>query len=51
VQLTPEGRRQFRAMARAHEAWVMELFAGLSASQQRQLFELLGQLKQTLPPR
>jgi DNA-binding MarR family transcriptional regulator len=51
VQLTPEGRRQFRAMARAHEAWVMELFAELSASQQRQLFELLGQLKQTLPPR
>lgn len=51
VQLTPEGRRQFRAMARAHEVWVMELFAGLSATQQRQLFELLGQLKQTLPPR
>jgi DNA-binding MarR family transcriptional regulator len=51
VQLTPEGRRQFRAMARAHEAWVMELFSGLDAAQQAQLFELLGRLKQSLPPR
>ena len=51
VQLTAEGRRQFRAMARAHEAWVTDLFGGLSAGQQSRLFELLGQLKQTLPPR
>jgi DNA-binding MarR family transcriptional regulator len=51
VQLTPEGRRQFRAMARAHEAWVMELFSGLSPAQQAQLFDLLGRLKQSLPPR
>lgn len=51
VRLTPEGRRQFRAMARAHEAWVMELFSGLTAAQQSQLFDLLGQLKQSLPPR
>ena len=51
VQLTPEGRRQFRAMARAHEAWVMDLFSGLSAAQQAQLFDLLGRLKQSLPPR
>ena len=51
VQLTSEGRRQFRAMARAHEAWVMDLFSGLSAAQQAQLFDLLGRLKQSLPPR
>ena len=51
VQLTPEGRRQFRTMARAHEAWVMELLGGLSAAQQAQLFELLGQLKQSIPVR
>lgn len=51
VQLTAEGRRQFRAMARAHEAWVMDLFSGLTAAQQAQLFELLGRLKQSLPPR
>jgi len=51
VALTPEGRRQFRAMAQAHEAWVAELFSGLSAAQQAQLFELLGALKATLPAR
>ncbi len=48
VQLTPAGRRQFRAMAQAHEAWVAELFSGLSSAQQAQLFELLGVLKRTL---
>jgi DNA-binding MarR family transcriptional regulator len=49
VTLTAEGQRQFRTMARAHEAWVAELFGGLSAVQQGQLFELLGQLKASLP--
>ena len=49
VALTAEGQRQFRAMARAHEAWVAELFGGLSAAQQNQLFQLLGQLKISLP--
>ncbi len=51
VQLTPAGRRQFRTMAQAHEAWVAELFSGLSSAQQAQLFELLGVLKQTLAAR
>ena len=49
VQLTVEGKRQFRAMARAHEAWVAELFGGLTPAQQAQLFALLGQLKASLP--
>jgi DNA-binding MarR family transcriptional regulator len=49
VLLTPEGKRQFRTMARAHEDWVIELFAGLDARQQAALFELLGVLKATLP--
>jgi DNA-binding MarR family transcriptional regulator len=49
VQLTADGRRQFRAMARAHELWVVELFGGLTSAQQAQLFELLGQLKQSIP--
>jgi DNA-binding MarR family transcriptional regulator len=48
VQLTAEGRRQFRAMAKAHEAWVVELFGGLSTAQQQQLFQLLGQLKSSV---
>jgi DNA-binding MarR family transcriptional regulator len=49
VLLTPEGKRQFRTMARAHEDWVIDLFAGLDARQQGALFELLGALKATLP--
>lgn len=49
VALTPEGKRQFRAMARAHEGWVVELFGGLTPAQQAQLFELLGRLKSSLP--
>ena len=49
VRLTPAGERQFDAMAQAHEAWVVELFGGLSARQQAQLFELLGALKRQLP--
>jgi DNA-binding MarR family transcriptional regulator len=48
VQLTVEGKLQFRAMARAHEGWVAELFGGLSTAQQAQLFELLGKLRLSL---
>jgi DNA-binding MarR family transcriptional regulator len=48
VQLTAEGRRQFDAMAREHEGWVIELLGGLSAAQQAQLFELLGLLKNSI---
>jgi len=51
VRLTAEGRRQFRAMARAHETWVTGLFEGLTPAQQTQLFDLLGRLKASLPPR
>jgi DNA-binding MarR family transcriptional regulator len=49
VRLTPAGQQQFRTMAQAHESWVAELFQGLSARQQAQLFELLGALKRQLP--
>jgi DNA-binding MarR family transcriptional regulator len=49
VLLTAEGRRQFRARARAHEGWIVELFGGLDTAQQATLFELLGELKRTLP--
>jgi DNA-binding MarR family transcriptional regulator len=49
VRLTAEGKRQFRAMAKAHEGWVVELLGGLGAAQQAALFELLGELKRSLP--
>lgn len=49
VRLTPEGRRQFRAMAREHQRWVAGLFEGLDAGTQAELYRLLGMLKQALP--
>ncbi|MDE2457345.1 MAG: MarR family transcriptional regulator [Burkholderiales bacterium] len=51
VALTRAGRRQFQTMARAHEAWVVDLLGGLDAAQQEQLFELLGRLKSSLAPK
>jgi DNA-binding MarR family transcriptional regulator len=51
VHLTASGARQFAAMAREHEAWVVELFGRLPAAEQAALFELLGALKARLPER
>lgn len=45
VKLTPQGRRQFKRMAAAHEAWIVELFGGWTAAQKGQVHELLAQLK------
>ena len=45
VRLTPKGRRSFEAMAREHEAWILELFAGLDAAAVQQLHAQLGQLR------
>lgn len=51
IRLTKRGREHFLAMARAHEAWVIELFAGLSEDKRGALRHLLGELKQSLPRR
>jgi DNA-binding MarR family transcriptional regulator len=45
VALTPEGERAFAMMARAHEGWIADLFAGLSAVEIERLMALLGTLK------
>lgn len=45
VKLTNKGRTVFGEMARVHERWIVELFAGLSDAHQRQLYELLAELK------
>jgi DNA-binding MarR family transcriptional regulator len=45
VSLTPEGRRAFRAMARTHEDWIAELFAGLSHDEIETLMTLLAKAK------
>jgi DNA-binding MarR family transcriptional regulator len=44
VRLTPKGVQRFQTMARAHEAWVDEILAGMSAADAEALTELLGKL-------
>ncbi len=48
VRLTAAGRRHFAAMARAHEALIVELLAGLSRAERRTMHTLLGTAKQHL---
>ena len=45
VSLTAEGRRAFRTMARTHEDWIAELFAGLSPADIEALMTLLAKTK------
>ena len=45
VRLTAKGRRSFEAMAREHEAWILELFAGLDGKTVQQLHSHLGALR------
>ena len=48
VRLTAAGRRHFAIMAREHEALVIELLDGLSATERRTMHALLGTVKQHL---
>jgi DNA-binding MarR family transcriptional regulator len=48
VRLTPRGRRVFERMAREHEHWILELFAGLDARAIEGLHERLGVLRRHL---
>src|SRR5205085_9523398 len=45
VSLTAEGRRVFRAMARANADWIGEMFAGLSHADVDELMRLLARTK------
>lgn len=45
VRLTPAGRRAFERMAREHEGWVVELFAGLDGADKQALYDGLGRLR------
>jgi DNA-binding MarR family transcriptional regulator len=45
VRLTPKGAQQFHAMAKAHEAWVGELFAEVGREDTDTLVGLLGALR------
>jgi DNA-binding MarR family transcriptional regulator len=48
IKLTPAGRKYFTRMAREHEAWIIESFAGLEAREVRHLHSLLGKAKKHL---
>ena len=45
VNLTAEGRKTFRAMARTHEGWIAEIFAGLTRGEIDELMRLLAKTK------
>ncbi len=45
VSLSAEGRRAFRTMARTHEDWIAEIFAGLSREEIEHLMQLLAKTK------
>src|SRR3990167_9097979 len=45
VRLTPKGHRTFQEMAREHEGWIVEAFAGLTDKDVATLHRLLGKVK------
>jgi DNA-binding MarR family transcriptional regulator len=48
VRLTPLGRRTFESMAKQHEQWIVELFAGLDSAAKQRLYTHLGELRMRL---
>ncbi len=45
VSLTRKGRKLFDKLAATHESWLVTMFSGMSAAEQRQMYELLGKLR------
>ena len=45
IRLTPEGKEQFAALARAHQDWIEEMIGGLDFTQRERLYVALGVLK------
>ena len=45
VRLTAKGRKLFNEMARQHESWIVDAFAGLSDKDLAVLHKLLGKVK------
>ena len=45
VRLTASGRKAFRAMAEAHERWIVDALSVLDRAQMSQLGDLLGTVK------
>lgn len=45
LQMTDLGRQHFELMAKEHEQWMLELFAGLDAATLTRMYQQLGQLR------
>jgi DNA-binding MarR family transcriptional regulator len=45
VRLTAKGRKLFNEMARQHESWIVDAFAGLNERDVATLYRLLGKVK------
>ena len=45
IRLTRSGEKSFAEMAREHEEWLVELFAGVSGKEQDDLLKLLAKVK------
>jgi DNA-binding MarR family transcriptional regulator len=45
LRMTAAGRKAFERIAREHEQWVIELFAGLDGAAKQSLYEGLGRLR------
>ncbi len=45
IRLTDLGRAEFRAMAAAHEAWIADMFSGLTRPELDELMRLLAKTK------
>jgi DNA-binding MarR family transcriptional regulator len=48
VKLSGAGRRAFADMARRHESWIVDMFAGLDDQERARLYALLAKLKRHL---
>jgi DNA-binding MarR family transcriptional regulator len=48
VKLSAAGRRSFAEMAREHERWIVEMFAGLDEADRVRLYAILAKLKRHL---
>jgi DNA-binding MarR family transcriptional regulator len=48
VRLTAAGKRAFDAMAADHRRWIESMLAGMDGEASKQLYELMGRLKDTV---
>ncbi|HMN70800.1 MAG TPA: MarR family transcriptional regulator [Rhodoblastus sp.] len=49
--MTPRGRKAFGAAAQANEAWIEDMFAGLTGAEKAALFDMLGRQKADIATR